>query len=250
MKIKISLAFFSIYMVSLVLTAPASLITRFIPDNTGLQIGNISGSLWNGKLAQLDYRNQFQLQRLTWKFDWLALLTLKAKADVKFSNSRNAMTGAGSIAYGLSGISVSNTNIDFDATALLPYLQLPIAVIPSGKFSLIIENASQGTPYCGELEGYIVWHEAKVDTAMGSIDFATPSMDFSCSEGRVVALLKQHSEQLTTNAKIQLMQDARYQLKGSIIGREGLEPSILQALSWIGPKNSAGEIALNFAGKL
>lgn len=250
MKIKIGLAFFAIYMVSLVLTAPASLITRLIPDNTGLQIGSISGTLWNGKLSHLDYRNQFQLQRLTWKFDWLALLTLKAKADVKFSNSRNVMTGAGSIAYGLSGISVSDTNIDFDATALLPYLQLPIAVTPSGKFSLIIENATQGSPYCAELNGYIVWHEAKVDTVMGNIDFATPSVDFSCSEGGVVALLKQHSEQLTINANIQLMQGARYQLKGSIVAREALEPSILQVLSWIGPKNSAGEITLNFAGRL
>ncbi len=248
MKLKISLAFLALYIVFVVLTAPASLVVRFIPENSGLKIGGISGSVWNAKLTQLEYRNQFQLKQLTWKFNWLALLTLKAKVDVKFNDS--GMSGLSSIAYGLSGLRVSDTNIDLDATALLPYLQLPVEVTPSGNVSIIVDNATPGAPYCGELDGYVVWHEAKVDTPLGSIDLATPSMDFSCSKGGVMASLKQHSEQLTTNAEIELTEGAHYQLTGSILGRETLEPSILQALSWIGPKSATGEVALKFSGRL
>jgi len=250
MKIKISLAFFAIYIVSLLLTTPAAMITRFIPENSGVKIGHTSGTLWNGKLSQVDYRNQFQLQKLTWEFDWLALLTLKAQADVKFNNGRKVMTGSGFVAYGFSGLTLSDVSVDLNANALLPYLKLPVPVTPSGKFSLVIESASQGTPYCDELDGYLVWHDAKIKTPMGNVDLATPSMDLSCSEGGLVASLKQHSEQLTTNANILLTEGGSYLLQGNIIGREALDPTILQALSWIGPKNESGATALNFKGRL
>ena len=112
MKIKISLACFAVYIISLILTTPASMVTRFIPENSGVQIGHITGTLWNGKLSQVDYRNQFQLQKLTWKFDWLALLMLKAQADIKFDNGRKILTGAGSIAYGFSGMMLSDVTVD------------------------------------------------------------------------------------------------------------------------------------------
>lgn len=250
MKIKISVAFFAMYLIALVLTIPASMIAYFIPNNAGIQVGQYSGTLWNGKLSQVDYRNQFQLQKLTWQFDWLALLTLKAKADIKFDNGRKVMAGKAAISYGFSGLVASNVNVDLQAEALLPYLSLPMPVTPSGKLVLVLEKATQGTPYCGELDGYLVWHGAKVDTPMGNIDFATPSIDLSCNAGALVASLKQHSEQLTTNANVQLKEGGNYHLKGTIIGREKLEPSILQALSWIGPKNNLGETTLNFKGRL
>lgn len=250
MKVKISLAFIAIYLFSLVLTAPASMITRFIPDNAGVQIGHISGTLWNGKLSQVDYRNQFQLQKVTWKMNWLALFTLKLQADVKFSNGRKVMSGAGIVAYSLSGMTLSDVNVDMQASALLPYLTLPVPVDLSGKFTLVIENGSQGAPYCEEIDGYLVWHDGKIGTPMGNIDLATPSMDLSCVEGGFVASLKQHSEQITTNANISLKEGGSYQLEGNIIGREKLDPSILQALSWLGPKTAAGETVLNFKGRL
>lgn len=250
MKVKISLVFIAIYLFSLVLIAPASLITRFIPNNAGIQIGNISGTLWNGKLSQVDYRRQFQLQRLNWKMDWLALFSLKLKADIHFSNGRQVMSGSGAVEYGLSGIVVSDVNVDMQATALLPYLQLPVPVEPSGKFSLVIENGTPGAPYCEQLDGYLVWHGAKVDSLMGNIDLATPSLDLSCEAGNLVATLKQHSEQITTNANISLKEGGSYQLEGNIMGREKLDPSILQALSLLGPKQESGEILFNFKGRL
>ena len=135
MKVKISLAFISIYLVFLVHTAPASLITRYMPENSGVQIGHISGTLWNGKLTEVDYRNQFQLQKLTWKMDWLAVFTLKLKADFKFTNGRKVMTGVGAVTYGLSGIKISDVNVNMQAVALLPYLRLPVPIDPSGEFT-------------------------------------------------------------------------------------------------------------------
>ena len=250
MKLKISLAFFVLYILSLLLTVPATLVTRFIPENAGIQIGHVTGTVWNAQLSEVNYQNQFQLKKLTWDFDWPALLTLQLKADVKFNNGRNVLNGSGSAIYTVSGFVLDDLKVDMQATELVPYLALPVPATPSGKFSLVIEHASQGAPYCSELDGYLVWHDASVETPMGNIDLASPNVDLSCKQGAVVASLKQHSPQLTTNAEIQLSEGGRYQLKGDIKGTDKLDPTILQALSWIGPKNKTGATILSFKGRL
>jgi general secretion pathway protein N len=250
MKLKISFLFIVLYVFSLLLTVPASLVTRFIPSDAGVQIGHVTGTIWNAKLSQVDYRKQFQLQQLSWEFDWLALLSLQIKADIKFNNGKKEMTGNGSATYGFSGFAVTDFNVDMQATALLPYLNLPVPITPSGKFMLVIENATQGAPYCSELDGYFVWQSGAIETPMGNIDLASPSVDLSCDNGNLLASVKQRSEQLVTNAKISLLEGGRYQLQGDIMGTDKLDANILQALSWIGPKTPSGATKLSFTGRL
>jgi len=250
MKLKISLGLLALYLFSLVLTAPAALLTQFIPANTGVKIGHVTGSVWNGELSQVNYRRQTKLQKLTWQFDWLALLKLQLKADLKFNNGRRVLNGVASVSYGFSGLVLSDINVDMSAAELQPYLKLPVPVTPSGKFTLVIENATQGAPYCDELDGYLVWHDATLEMPMATIDLASPTVDLSCAEGDLVASLTQDSEQLTTNADVVLSAGGNYELKGDIIGGETLDDNILQALSWIGPKKSSGETLLNFKGRL
>lgn len=250
MKLKISLVFFVLYILSLLLTLPASLVVRFIPENTGIQIGHITGTIWNAQVSQVNYRHQVQLKKLTWNFDWSALLAMKLKADIRFNNGRNVLNGKGAVIYGTSGLILEDLKVDMQSAHLLSYLALPVPVMPSGKLSLVIEHASQGAPYCSELDGYLVWQDASAETPMGNIDLASPNVDLSCVQGEVVASLKQDSEQLTTNAKIQLSEGWKYQLQGDIKGTDKLDPSILQAISWIGPKTNTGETKFRFNGRL
>tara|TARA_R110001583_G_scaffold7720_9_gene37964 strand:- start:56245 stop:56997 length:753 start_codon:yes stop_codon:yes gene_type:complete len=250
MKIKISLAFITIYFLFLVGTIPASLIKPFIPKQTGLQFEDISGTLWNGKLSNVVYDNKYRIKELTWKMDWLALTSLKIKANVEFNNGRKALLGVGAVAYSFTGVAVSDVNIDMQATELLPYLQLPVPVTPSGKLTLVIENGVPGDPYCQELDGYLVWHGARIDTPMGNIDLSNPNIDLSCGNGDLIASLKQNSEQLTTNASVALKKGGYFQVEGNIMGHQKLDPSILQAIAWIGPKNAKGETPFNYKGRL
>lgn len=250
MKLKLSLAFIALYLLSLVITAPATLVTRFIPSNSGIKIGYTSGSVWSGQLAQVNYRQNFKLQKLTWDFDWLALFTLKIKADIKFDNGRDLLDGVASVSYGLSGLVVSGVNVDMKATEIMPYLTLPLPVTPSGRLNLQINEAIQGAPYCETLDGQLVWHDAKVEATLASVDLASPTIDLSCAKGELVALLTQKSDQLTTNAVVVLSKGESYALEGDIKARKKLDPNIAQAISWIGPKNSTGATVLKFTGRL
>jgi len=250
MKLKISLVLVVLYLFSLVLTMPASLLVQSIPNNTGIEIGRAAGTVWDGEFSQVNYRKQPVLQKLTWKVDWLALLKLQLKADLKFNNGRRVLDGVGSVGYGFSGLTLSNIKVDMQAAELEPYLKLPVPVTLLGKLTLVVENGTQGKPYCGELDGYLIWHDAIVETPMADIDLASPSVDLSCTDGDIFASLTQDSEQLATNADIVLSAGGNYELKGDIIGRETLDSNILQALSWIGPKKESGETLLNFKGRL
>jgi len=250
MKLKIALVLVSLYLFSLLLTVPASLVTQFIPSNAGIKVERAAGTVWRGEFSQVNYRKQPVLQKLTWEFDWLALLKLQLKADLKFNNGRAKLNGVGSVSYGFSGLVVSNVKVDMQAIELQPYLQLPVPVTPLGKLTLVIENGSQGAPYCDTLDGYLVWHDAVIETPMANIDLAAPSVDLSCSDGDLVASVTQDSEQLTTNVDAVLSAGGDYVLKGDIIGHETLDANILQALTWIGPKKSSGETLLNFKGRL
>ena len=250
MKIKLILLFVLFYLVSLLITLPADKVVRFIPDNAGIKVAAVSGSLWNGHAAQLTYKKQFQLQQLDWKMDWLALARLQLKLDVKFNNGINAMSGKGFVMLGFSGISVADFIVDISAPELLSYARLPVPVEVSGDLSLIIKNGSRGTPYCRQLDGYIVWQDAQIESEMGSVDLDSAHIDLSCDKGQLVADLQQHSEQLTTTANFLLKEKRAYQLRGLLKAGDKLDPSIKDALSWIGSKNRSGETVLRFDGRL
>ena len=250
MKIKLILLFVLFYLVSLLVTLPADKVVRFIPDNTGIKVAAVSGSLWDGQAAQLTYKKQFQLQQLDWKMDWLALARLQLKLDVKFNNGINAMSGKGFVMLGFSGISVEDFVVDTSVSELLSYARLPVPAEVSGDLSLIIKNGSQGTPYCRQLDGYIVWRDAQIKSDMGSIDLDSAHIDLSCDKGQLVADLQQHSEQLTTTANFLLKEKGAYQLRGLLKAGDKLDPAIKDALSWIGSKNQSGETVLRFDGRL
>ena len=250
MKIKLILMFFLFYVVSLLITLPAEKAISFIPKHTGIKVAQASGTLWQGKALQLTYKKELQVQELDWQFDWSALSHLQLKIDVRFKNGMHAMSGKGFILLGFSGFSVEDLVVDSSAAELLSYRQLAVPVEVSGDVSLVIKNASQGSPYCQELDGYLIWNDAKINSEMGDVDLDSAHIDLSCSEGQIVADVKQKSEQLTTTANFLLEEKGLYQVQGLVKAGDKLEPALKDALLWIGGKNQAGETIFQFNGKL
>ena len=250
MKTKLILMFFFFYGVSLLVTLPAERAIAFIPKQAGIKVAQASGTLWNGKALQLSYKKDLQLQEVDWKFDWSALSHLQLKIAVKFNNGMHAMSGKGFIFWGFSGFSVEDLVVDSSAAELLTSRQLTVPVEVSGDVSLVIKKASQGSPYCQEMDGYLIWNDAKVNSEMGNVDLDSAHIDLSCREGMIVADVKQKSEQLTTTANFLLEEKGLYQVQGIIKAGDKLEPALKDALSWMGGKNQAGETKFQFNGKL
>lgn len=251
MKIKLILLFIFFYLLSLLITLPATTVIRFIPENSGIEVAAVSGSLWQGQALQLSYKKKYHLQQLEWAVDWLALKDLRLQLNLKFNNGSNALAGKGSVLLGFSGLSVENFIVDLSAPELLSYLHLPLPPVKaSGELSVVIKNAQQGAPYCQLLDGFITWQNAKVNSEMGNIDLGAVNIALSCEKGQLLADLQQHSEQLNSTIKLLLKEKGAYQLQGLLKESDRLDPSIKQALPWIGAKNQSGETVLNFNGRL
>lgn len=250
MKIKLILLFVLFYLGSLITTVPASIITYFIPKNSGVEISTPTGTLWNGKTTQITYDKQYTLQKVSWKVDWSALFALNLKLDLRFSNSAQAMSGNGSLRYGFNGPSVENLFIDLPASQILSYANLPVPVEVNGDVSLVVKKASQGAPYCEQLDAVIIWDNASINSQMGNIDLASANIDVNCDSGEIFAVSQQQSEQIETSFNGSLRKAGAYKLTGLIKGTEKLDPSINQSLSWIGRKDNSGATVINIDGNL
>ena len=250
MKIKFILLFVFCYLFFLVATLPAATVMRFVPKNSGINVASVSGTLWHGKAHQLTYKKHYHLQQMDWDVDWLALPTLQLKLDITFHNGRQAMTGNASVLLGFSGISAENVDIDLTAPELLSHLNLALPVNALGNLALDINKVSLGKPYCKQLDGQLIWKNARLDSELGNIDLETANADLSCQNGQLVADLQQSSEQLNSTFKFTLKAQGAYQLQGHLKAGDKLAPEFKDALSWVGTKNSAGEIPLNFNGVL
>ena len=155
MKIKFILLCAFFYLSALIITLPASLIPHLVPENSGVEISNPSGTVWQGKATQIAYNKKYTLQQLSWHVDWSALTKLQFKLDIKFNNGGSTLSGKGSLIYGLNGALLENVFIDLSASQLLTYVNLPLPIEVTGDISVVLKQASQGVPYCQQLDAYI-----------------------------------------------------------------------------------------------
>jgi len=250
MKLKYILLAIFFYLISLLITLPAAVVSYFIPENSGLKVAVASGTLWQGKAQQLVINNKYHLKQVKWDVDWLALLGLQFKVDLQFTNGRDGVSGKGDVMVGFSGLSVEQLLIDISAPELLSYINLPVPIDAQGNISLVIKEASQGVPYCEQIEGSLIWDNAYIESTMGNIALQRVDVDLSCDNGQVSADIKQQSAQLDSQISVLLSEGGAYQLSGLIKDSDKLAPTIKQALPWIGSKNSNGATVLNFKGKL
>ncbi|WP_372880802.1 type II secretion system protein N [Psychromonas sp.] len=250
MKIKLIVLFFFLYLFSLMITLPASTLTRFIPQSAGLKIAGVSGYAWQGEAALLTYNKEHNFERVSWGLDWSALTTLQVKLHVKFNNGRNAMSGEGIVKSGFWGKGVENLKLDLSAAQLLSYVDLPVPIEASGDIAITVKDATLGDPYCATLDGFVNWENARISSQVGDVDLATTNINLSCENGEPVAFIKQQSEQISSNISALLQKGGLYKLQGTINASDKLNPDIRQALNWIGPKDSTGATLLNFNGRL
>ena len=250
MKIKIILLLVLFYIAALIITLPAQRVLPFIPEHTGLKVGAVSGSLWNGHAAQLTYKKQFKLQRVNWKVDWSGLASLQLKLHVEFDNGMQAMSGKGFILLGFSGVSVENFVVDSSAKELVTYAALSVPAEINGDISLVIKSATQGSPYCQQLDGFIVWQNASISSEIGDLDLDSAHIDLRCDKGQIAGDGQQDSDQLTTSATFLLKDKGIYQLQGTLKPGENIDPAIKSLFSWLGGPNKSGENTFNFNGRL
>ena len=80
MKVKLKFLI-PLFIILLVIFAPAKIIASFIPTNSGINISGLSGSIWDGAINNITV-NRWSLNEVDYNTSALSLLTGKLGADV------------------------------------------------------------------------------------------------------------------------------------------------------------------------
>lgn len=248
-KRKIIAFYIILYMLFIIVLLPAKLVPYFIPASEGVNMTGLQGTLWNGQASQVTYKQQLHVNNVKWSVNWFSLFLLKIKLSLAFNNSKQ-ISAKGDVAIGFSGISLDDIMITSNANELIKLSKEVIPATLSGDVSIYIKHASQGKPYCSELNAQINWKDALVTSSSLALKLNNPIIDIACDKGEVIAKVRQDSAEITTNATGRLKAGGIYQLNGPVKEKDKLDPNLKQALSFIGSKGADGSVPFNYNGKL
>ncbi|AGH80131.1 type II secretion system protein N [Psychromonas sp. CNPT3] len=250
MKIKCIVFFVAVYLLSLIWTLPASMIQPFLAQNGPVKIQAFSGTIWQGSAKNISYQNNYQLSNVQWSVNWRTLWTLALSLDVTFNNDAPRLQGKGELVADMNTLHLNQFEVNLKAADVSSYIASPIPIEAQGKIRLMINTVAIASLSCQQLDGYLVWRKAALNSVMGNINLANVEIDLSCVNQRLIAKVQQVSTDLKTQLQAELQNNGSYQLRGTIKDGPTLPKNIQEGLSWLGPKGADGKIAFSYNGRL
>jgi len=100
-RILIASLFLAAYLLFLLATLPAALVARYLPLPTNianlLKLEGVSGTLWSGQIARLQYASE-SVNQLRWDLNGWSLLRFAPEVAIRFGD-RNGLNGQGVVGW-------------------------------------------------------------------------------------------------------------------------------------------------------
>ena len=252
-RILIASLFLAAYLIFLLATLPAALVARHLPLPANvanlLKLEGVSGTLWSGQIARLQYASE-SVNQLRWDLNGWSLLRFAPEVAIRFGD-RNGLNGQGIVGWNGSAF-----GRDLTLNAPAPWLlsrvpmRLPIQITVSGQLQLKVEQFAQGNPWCDNLYGNLYWYGADADTPAGKLVLGDPEIKLTCIDSRLVAELKQGSEAVQVQGKLELQANRQYLFQGTLKPGPDLPEQMKQGLPFLGQPDGQGRFPLRYQGRI
>ncbi|MGY4025371.1 GspN family type II secretion system protein ExeN [Aeromonas rivuli] len=248
-KIWIVVVFMLAWLGFLLTSVPASLVARHLPLPPMVKLEGVSGTLWRGEVARLQYASE-SVTRLRWDLNGWSLLRFAPELAVRFGE-RDGLNGQGVVGWGSAAFGRDLT-LNAPAPWLLSRLplRLPFPITATGQLQLKIDEFSQGQPWCDSLYGNLHWYDAEADTPAGKLKLGDPEVKLTCLDSKLVAELKQGSEAVQVLGKLELQANRQYLFQGSLKPGPELPEQMKQGLPYLGQPDSQGRFPLRYQGRI
>lgn len=147
-----------VYLLGLVVLAPARALLWFVPEQSGVTLSAISGTLWNGQAsvsADISPQVTAQFQQVQWQLRPWALLSGKAKLDFSIPQN-NVVVGDGTVTLGANGSVQVQGQFNGNLQAAIQAYQLPVPVTLDGRWQLKLDDYRlddlASAQWCNELQ--------------------------------------------------------------------------------------------------
>ncbi|WP_258807329.1 type II secretion system protein N [Pseudidiomarina sp. CB1] len=131
-----------VYLIGVVVFAPARAVLWFIPEQSGFSLSAVSGTLWNGEAsisAAASPQVTVNLQNIQWQLKPLALVSGKALLDFTIPQS-NTIAGQGTASVGLNGSVNLQGEFSGNLQEAIQAYRLPVPVTLDGRWALQLDN--------------------------------------------------------------------------------------------------------------
>jgi general secretion pathway protein N len=233
--------------VFLIATIPATMVVNKITLPANLQLGDISGSVWSGKVEQVLYDNMM-FENVKWTFSISKLFLGQAGVDIKFGNRRKIQKPYGTLNlhYGLSGLAVGETHVSLPADLIKSKLQEFMIEDLQGRLKIDLELFTFGKPYCQQVVGHATWVNPAIMVMGSGFLLGDLKSKLSCNKGNLVMRVTGDEAVLDIDAKIELYEYQQVKISGTIKPGEEAEDTLVSALGFIGQADEEGRYRIDY----
>ncbi|SEH65527.1 type II secretion system protein N (GspN) [Rheinheimera pacifica] len=234
------------YLVFTLLLTPASWWLKLAPLPAQLQLGTVSGTLWQGEIAGLRYQ-QLQFDSLQWSLSPWRLFTGKLQFELQSGSAQNPAQPyvKATASYGFGGGALQNSLLKLPVAQLVPMLPLPLPVDASGELVLDVAGFSQGQPWCKALTGHASWQDARLQTPTGTwLELQSLFGDLSCADGTIV-LTTDGANRLGLDIKA-VVNAEQLLVNGTLKPEADMPGEVHQAMQFLGKPDAQGRYRISF----
>ncbi|GGW68615.1 type II secretion system protein N [Alishewanella tabrizica] len=235
------------YILFLVILTPASWWLKMLTLPPSVQLGPVTGTLWQGEVKQLSFQQQ-PLPALTWRLNPWSLLTLNP--EIALSSGTLQQVSApylqSTLQIGFGGLQLEESIVRLPMTTLLPYLTLPLPVQARGDLVVEIQQLRLAELQCEELIGQASWLNASLQPPTGTwLDLKNIYARLSCAAGQPV-LITDPENVLSLAIEATMSSTGALRVQGSLLPDPSLPDEVHQAMRFVGQPDANGRFLLNF----
>lgn len=257
-----------LFVITLILTLPARLVTDSISERTPVKLTGVTGSIWNGRASAVSVINTpagpINLGPTTWDVSFLKLLTATAGVDLDIEDNspdRSGIMGTAEVNYSLLGGQVNIQEADI-RTSAAPFIQQFAGNLPAdinANLRLLIDHFSADDVNnllipVPEVNAQVILSDINVNYgdqyALGNVQ-----VDAVNENGDVIQLTLQDMQAaFELDGQGQLMSDGSYQIAGSIASNAdtplALKDLISMAQGGLSSPDAPAAMRFNQSGQL
>lgn len=236
------------YLFFVLASMPAATVVGMVTLPQGVQLGQVSGSVWNGKASAVQVKNDV-LTNVSWQLSPLSMLLGSLSSTVQFGSARNAqsISGTGDIAtnFAFDHFSANDFTLRYPAADFVQKMKLNIPTQVGGRIILNLADFDQGKPYCETLDGKLIWQKASMQGMSGQISLGKLDADLGCKKGEVeLKVTKKNPLGLQLTSLIGA--NNKFTAKGFVKPNGDMPDEVHNAVKFLGSADSKGRFPINF----
>ncbi|WP_299072130.1 type II secretion system protein N [uncultured Paraglaciecola sp.] len=234
-----------VYVVFLIAKLPAVHVISNIQLPAGVNVGGISGSIWNGQMQRAQ-ANGLPISNLSWQLSFFPLLIGEVSADIKAGNVRDIeqISANGHVSVSSQGIQAEDVVAYVPTDLVVSMLTLPVPVQAGGRLKVQLNELSYKAG-CQTALGKGQWLNANYTGTAGTIDLGNFDADLGCQKGNIVVDVKQPNS-FGLTAKALIPANLNFKVEGRFKPNANLPKEVHQAAQFFGKTDANGYYPIKF----